>query len=344
MAVRVLVVDDSAFFRRRITNLLDSDPDIEVIGSAMDGAQAIRRIKQLKPDVVTMDVEMPIMDGITAVKQIMRQTPLPILMLSALTTAGAQASLDALEAGAVDVLPKPQGADKGDVALGKQFCQRVKAISRQGLRSRPTIQATESRPASSVSKRLSAKAFDLVVIGSSTGGPMVVQSVLSALPANFPLPIVVVQHMPASFVDSFAERLDRVTPLKVNASRDGDLIQPGQIYVVPGGIHTEIMASRGNIRLKSRERQPSESFCPSVDIAFESASKACPGRVLALVFTGMGADGCLGAKQLKASKSMVWAQSEASCTIYGMPRAVIDANLADRILDPAEFGRALSEL
>lgn len=352
MAVRVLVVDDSAFFRRRITSILNADPEIEVIGAAMDGEQAIRRVKRLKPDLVTMDVEMPVMDGISAVKQIMRECPVPVVMLSAMTTSGAKASLDALEAGAVDVLPKPQGADKGDGVLSNQLCQRIKMIARQGVggnRSAASTAASPAKPVASGSskpttKGLSAKSLDLVVIGSSTGGPVVVQTVLSSLPKNFPLPIVVIQHMPASFVPSFAERLDRISELKVRQSIDGEAIETGHVYVVPGGIHTEIVPKRGALRLQSRERLPSESFCPSVDIAFESASKASPGRVLALVFTGMGADGCIGAKSLKSSKSTVWAQSEASCTIYGMPRAVIEAKLADRILDIPEFGRALSEL
>lgn len=346
MAVRVLVVDDSAFFRRQITSMLQQDPEIEVVGSAINGEQAVRRVVRMKPDIVTMDIDMPVMDGIQAVREIMRQYPVPILMLSGMTTAGAKASLDAMEAGAVDVLAKPQGEDQGNAVLGIQLCQRIKVLSRQGIKKqRDPVRGEKvnAAPANS-SERLSRNALDLVVIGSSTGGPVVVQGVLSALPANFPLPIVVVQHMPASFVPSFAERLDRVSALSVHQSSDGETIKSGQVYVVPGGMHTEIVSRRGSLSLKNRERLPNESFCPSVDIAFASADKACPGRVLGLVFTGMGADGCLGAKQLKASGSKVWAQSESSCTIYGMPRAVIEAKLADRVCDVAEFSRALTEL
>lgn len=330
--------------------MLEEDPEIKVIGAAMNGEQAVRRTMSLKPDLVTMDVEMPGMDGITAVKEIMRQHPVPILMLSASTTSGAQASLDAMEAGAVDALPKPQGADHGDGVLGVQLRQRIKAIARQGSQpgSKGSTTVRSSAPANAVPaqspQRSKTKAYELVVVGSSTGGPMVVQQFLAGIPASFPLPIIVVQHMPASFVASFAERLNRVCPLTVKQSTDGETIQPGNVYVVPGGIHTEIVSARGHLRLQSRARKPNESFCPSVDIAFESASKALPGRVLAMVFTGMGSDGCIGARALKATHSTVWAQSEASCTIYGMPRAVIEAKLADRILDGNEFSRALREL
>ncbi len=343
MPVRVLVVDDSAFFRRRLTEIFESDKHIDVVGSAADGREAIAQVARLKPDVVTMDIEMPVMDGISAVRAIMQKTPVPVLMLSSLTTDGAKATLDALEAGAMDFLPKKMediSLDRGTAK--RQLCARVRLIGARGLKKPPLAKQPAAclapRPASvahsvtSAPVKRRAGGYRLVAIGASTGGPVALQQVLTALPANFPLPILLVQHMPATFTPAFAERLNKLSAIGIKEAQDGDLLKPGVAYLAPGGKQMLLDGRSGAASIRIIDADASQTYKPSVDITFGSAAKMFSGDVLALVLTGMGADGREGCRMLKKNGASIWAQDEASSVIYGMPAAVADAGLADKIV------------
>ena len=368
MACRVVVVDDSGFFRRRIAEILNADVGIEVVGTAANGQEAIKLAKELKPDVVTMDIEMPVMDGITAVRHIMADTPCPILMFSTLTTDGAQATLDALDAGAMDFLPKRFNEMAGDEESAKALLRRrVRTLARSRVRAstpgttaRPAPgaaparasgpsttppPASGARPAEQISKAadinpVKLKSARAVLIGTSTGGPVALQEVLKHLPKTFPLPIVLIQHMPASFTPAFAERLNKLCQIEVREAANGDMLKPGLALLAPGGMQM-LLEGGSATRIKITDSEPGTIYKPSVDISFQSAVAALRGQVLAVVLTGMGADGREGARALKGLGAKIWAQDAASCVVYGMPAAVAEAGLADDILTLTEVGPAL---
>lgn len=313
----------------------------------MNGKEAVDLVKQLKPDVVTMDIEMPVMDGITAVKQIMQSDPLPILMFSSLTTDGAKATLDALEAGAIDFLPKHiEDISQDREAAKRQLCARVRLVAARGLKKTPSpvsapVARTEplKRPAP-VARR---GKYRLVVLGTSTGGPVALHQVLTGLPASFPLPILLVQHMPASFTPAFAERLNKLSAINIKEASDGDRLEKGCAYLAPGGMQMLLEDQRGTPTIRILESKPGLTYKPSVDVTFGSASKVFASDVLAVVMTGMGADGREGARLLKNCGSTVWAQDKDSSVIYGMPAAVAEAGLADKILALDAIGSSLMD-
>ena len=376
MAVKVLVVDDSGFFRRRVSEILSADPTIQVIGTATNGKEAIDQALALKPDVITMDYEMPMMDGITAVRHIMQKCPTPVLMFSSLTHEGARVTLDALDAGAVDFLPKNfEDISRNPDKVKQLLCEKVHTISRSNRRfssapqpsaqpsvapSRPAVSgfapaatapaptparttpiASRSAPAAAPSSPApKRKAYKLVAIGTSTGGPVALQRVLTQLPGNFPAPIVLVQHMPAAFTKAFAERLDKLCRISVKEAEDGDILRPGLALLAPGGKQMMI-DGRGTVRILPGDERL--NYKPCVDITFGSAAKSYGDKVLAVVLTGMGADGREGARLLKQGGSSVWAQDEASCVIYGMPMASVKANLADAVYSLDDIGKHLVE-
>ncbi|ACK45965.1 response regulator receiver modulated CheB methylesterase [Shewanella baltica OS223] len=355
MAIKVLVVDDSSFFRRRVSEIVNQDPELEVIATASNGAEAVKMAAELNPQVITMDIEMPVMDGITAVREIMAKCPTPILMFSSLTHDGAKATLDALDAGALDFLPKrfeDIATNKDDAILLLQ--QRVKALGRRRMFrpiARPVVASTPSvRPTSSVlgttiiashtpatapvrtstaaSIRASGKQYKILLIGTSTGGPVALQKILTQFPANYPHPILLIQHMPAAFTPAFASRLNGLCKIEVKEAANGDLLKPGCAYLAPGGMQMMVERTGGSGRLKVIAGSADMNYKPCVDITFASASKAFSGDVLAVVLTGMGADGREGARMLKAVGATIWAQDEASCVVYGMPQAVASAGIA----------------
>ncbi|MDH5301597.1 MAG: chemotaxis response regulator protein-glutamate methylesterase [Gammaproteobacteria bacterium] len=350
MAIRVLIVDDSSFFRRQIERIITQDPRIKVIGSAENGQEAVDKVQELKPDLVTMDVEMPVMNGIEATRRIMRTYPVPILMFSSLTTDGAKATLDALDAGAVDFIPKKfeDISSNKDVA-GKILCERIIAVSRRSRVQASTAVASKTETSTKLGKPSSSLAggsinrnakgnIDLVAIGTSTGGPVALQKVLMALPKDFPAPIIMVQHMPGTFTPAFAKRLDGMCAISVKEAADGDKLEPGVAYLAPGGKQMTVRR-RGNIStLQVVDGQPSQTYKPCVDITFSSLAGQFNGRILAVIMTGMGMDGTEGCKKLKTEGVLVWAQDEATSTVYGMPAAVAAAGVTDRILPLDEIG------
>jgi len=362
MAVSVLIVDDSGFFRRRLGEMINSFQGIEVIGTASNGREAIDMTLKLKPDVITMDYEMPVMDGITAVRHIMEKCPTPILMFSSLTYEGARVTLDSLEAGAVDYLPKNfDDISKNSAVLKQTLANRINTVS-QAVASRvlsaraaapksttsatpaalrPSIAPSRSSITAGRPARSRVKPYSLLAIGTSTGGPVALQKVLTQLPANYSLPIVLVQHMPSTFTSAFAERLNSLCQITVAEAKDGDLLRPGVALLAPGG--KQLMVSKGG-KVKVLAGDERLNYKPSVDITFGSAANAYSDRVLAVVLTGMGSDGCEGARLLKQKGSTVWAQDQNTSVIYGMPMAIARANLADEILPLLRVGERLCEV
>jgi len=377
MAVKVLVVDDSGFFRRRVSEILSADPTIQVVGTATNGKEAIDQALALKPDVITMDYEMPMMDGITAVRHIMQRCPTPVLMFSSLTHEGARVTLDALDAGAVDYLPKNfEDISRNPDKVKQLLCEKVHTLSRSNRRfgnlstsghapapsspaaasgvvgsaPAPSLRSVTAAPAPSARSVAGApshgspapkrKPYKLVAIGTSTGGPVALQRVLTQLPASFPAPIVLIQHMPAAFTKAFAERLDKLCRIRVKEAEDGDVLRPGLALLAPGGKQM-MVDGRGTVKILPGDERL--NYKPCVDITFGSAAKSYGDKVLSVVLTGMGADGREGARLLKQGGSTVWAQDEASCVIYGMPMAIVKANLADAVYSLDEIGKHLVE-
>ncbi len=374
MVYKVLVVDDSTFYRRRVTEIINEDRELEVIGEARNGRDAIEKIASLKPDVVTMDVEMPIMDGISAVREIMAQSPLPIVMFSSLTHHGAQATLDALEAGALDFLPKKfEDIAENRKDAARLLCTKVRLIARRGISMRrvaprPTLSAAARRIPSSFSEPLSNanlssskttrpipakpvsasvassnKRYKCLAIGASTGGPVALQKVLMALPSSFPYPIVLVQHMPGTFTHAFAQRLDNNCDISVKEAEQGDILKPGCAYLAPGGKQMLVEASGAQKKVKILDTSPSDkiNYKPSVDLTFGSLAKVFSGDVLGIILTGMGADGREGSRVLKGLGATIWAQDQASCVVYGMPQAVAAANISTRSISLDEISGAI---
>lgn len=360
MAVRVLIVDDSTFFQRQIQKMLAVDQMFEVVGTAINGQEAVEKAERLRPDVITMDVEMPVMDGITATRKIMASHPVPILMFSSLTVAGAKATLNALDAGAVDFIPKrfEEIARNLDEA-GRVLRDRLREITKPGMNAKIAavdsakpgratgVQAARTGAATGTVARGASSAastrgkFHVVAIGTSTGGPIALQNILSKIPENFALPIVLVQHMPGTFTPAFAERLNQVSAIKVKEAANGDVLFPGVAYLAPGGKQMSVQLRGETAYLKIEESDPSLLYRPCIDLTFHSLAKCFHGHVLAVILTGMGADGREGARELKKNGSVIWAQDEASCVVFGMPAAVIDAGLADRVIALGDVGDAI---
>lgn len=355
MSFKVLVVDDSTFFRRRVSEILNQDPLLEVVGEARDGREAIEQVKALRPDVVTMDVEMPVMDGISSVRRIMQISPLPILMFSSLTTDGAKSTFEAMEAGALDFLPK----NFEDIVSNRKEAiellqQRVKSIARRkgrmarsasgvGAPSQPpliaksfrneTVDKLTPKAKSVATGRLSSRSgkhYEILAIGSSTGGPIALQKILCELPKDFPLPILIVQHMPGSFTKAFAERLNNLCQISVKEAAEGDILKPGKAYLAPGGRQMLIKKSSDTSRVVITDAPPESkvTYKPSVDMTFNTVADIYHGDTLALILTGMGTDGCEGCKKMHRKGAVVWAQDEKSSVVYGMPQAVTRANIA----------------
>ena len=358
MVFKVLVVDDSTFYRRRVREILDEDRELEVVGEARNGRDALEKIKALSPDVITMDVEMPVMDGISAVKAIMGNKPIPILMFSSLTHHGAQATLDALEAGALDFLPKKfEDIAQDRKEATRLLCTKVRLIARRGIGlKRPSFRSEETRrlppnapkhaffktsgllsghkdaakqpTVSSVNP--TGKRYRCLAIAASTGGPVALQKVLMPLPADFPYPIILVQHMPGTFTTAFAQRLDANCDISVKEAEHGDVLMPGQAYLAPGGkqMLIETVGMQKRIAIVDASSADKVNYKPSVDLTFSSLERAFAGDVLGIILTGMGADGREGCRKLKEKGATIWAQDQDSCVVYGMPQAVAVANIS----------------
>ena len=349
--ISVLVVDDSAFMRKLLTTALAKDPDIRVLDAAKDGDDALEKIASLNPDVVTLDVEMPHRDGLSTLEEIMKISPRPVIMISSLTREGAEITLKCLDVGALDFIPKNSAQPE---AVITDLLPRIKAVARKRalLSLRRTLHSAETRPARSPAhssppasqpKPSSPPAGprDIVAIGVSTGGPPAVQKVLTALPKDFPASILIAQHMPAAFTGPFAKRLDTQCAISVKEAEQGDKIQPGYAYIAPGGRHMLLERHGATPELTISAEPANELYKPSASILMNSVAQINPRRTVGVILTGMGSDGCAGIKTLKESGGYILAQSEASCVVYGMPKAVVDAGLADQIIDIGDMATAI---
>ena len=343
--INVIVVDDSAFMRKSLSMLLESDPGIKVVATARDGKEGIEKIREFKPDIVTMDIEMPVMNGLEALAVIMKEMPLPVLMVSSLTTEGAQATLDALALGAVDFISKELSYVSLDIVKIKDDLiskvkeivrsrsiifrlQRIRAVSQHikgPAGGKPPVRPTAYVPPEN-------REFKAIVLGISTGGPFALLETIPKLPEKFPLGIAVVQHMPPRFTRSLAERLNGLSHVQVKEAADGDYFEPGVVFIAPGGRHMVFARSGRSVQIKITDEPKNVLYHPSADIMMTSAAETIESPLLGVIMTGMGKDGLEGLKLIRKKRGYVIAQDEESCVVYGMPKAAIDEGVANLVV------------
>lgn len=345
--IRVLVVDDSAFMRKIITDFLNEEEKIEVIGTARNGQDAIKKVELLNPDVVTMDIEMPIMDGLEGLKFIMDQFPRPVIMLSSTTTEGAENTIKSLQYGAFDFIAKPSGAISLDLyKVKEEIIEKVilaksanvrklsKEVNRKNIPLKQMgyskIDSTRDKGPITIDKN--SLKHKIVCIGTSTGGPRALQQVLSKIPADIDAPILIVQHMPPGFTQSLANRLNSISFITVKEAENGEQVQNGIAYIAPGGSHLKVMKSGGYLTIKIDQSDIRNGHRPSVDVMFESISKLQDYRKISVIMTGMGSDGTEGLRKLKLTGVVnTIAESEQTSVVYGMPRSALNTNLVDKV-------------
>ncbi|MGB9435541.1 MAG: chemotaxis response regulator protein-glutamate methylesterase [Candidatus Acidiferrum sp.] len=331
--IRVLVVDDSALMRKLIPLILERDPEIEVVGTAMDGAFALKKITELQPDVVTLDLEMPRMDGIETLRTIMRNVPLPVIVFSTHSKEGAYSTFKALALGAIDFVAKPKDAAAGNLEpVAFQLAEKIKVAKRAGgPKALPKLEAEAPIP----QKKRTHAAMPpsrIIAIGISTGGPNALQYILSQIPADFPASFVIVQHMPEGFTDMFARRLDECCPLDVQEAKSGDLLIAGRVLICPGNRHMMVRRMpRGEMAVLS-DGPPINGHRPSVDVLFHSVAQEFALTAVGVLMTGMGDDGAEGLGAIKSAGGMTIAQSEETCVVGGMPRAAITKGYVNKIV------------
>lgn len=335
--IKVLIVDDSAFMRKVISDILESDSMIEVIGTARNGEDALKKIESLQPDVITLDVEMPVLDGIATLKEIMNRYPLPVVMLSSLTHHGANQTIKALELGAFDFIGKPSGPISLDIHKVKdELLEKVKmaANSKGKIRLSKQYKSLNKYNNTKIIHTNDSKHINsIVAIGTSTGGPRALQTVLTKLPSDIPAPIVIVQHMPAGFTKSLAERLDSICEIKVVEASDNIELENGYAYIAPGGYQMSVIKSNNKyILITDKNAAALSGHKPSVDYLFNSIAELHIENILAVIMTGMGGDGSKGLSAIKQRKSYAIAEDESTCVVFGMPRVAIQTGLVDSIL------------
>lgn len=340
--IRVLVVDDSSFMRKSLSYLLESDNSIDVIDTASEGEEAIRKVKQLHPEVVLLDIAMPVMDGLTALAHIMNEKPTPVLVLSGVRDS--KVAIKALEHGAVDFIKKPSGVISYDIEkIKEEIIYKVKVAAGVDIK-RLEIYTAQPRPAAGTThlEREEVKGGkEIVVIGASTGGPRALTNILSGIPRNISSAIIIVQHMTPEFIPSFTERLQWVSPLDISVAQEDDVISPGRVLIAPGGRHTIITQSRTSRRIHLNSLESEHGISPSVDFAMESAAELYGEKTLGVLLTGMGHDGAKGMKAVKEAGGSTIAEDEATCVVFGMPKAAIELGCIDEILPLHEIAGAI---
>jgi two-component system chemotaxis response regulator CheB len=332
--IDVLVVEDSAFMRKVLSEILESDPEIKVIDQAINGIEGVKKASLLKPDVITMDIEMPNMDGIEAVKRIMRINPTPIIMISAYTKKGAQKTIETLIAGAVDFVEKPGGPISLKLRdIKEEIINKVKIASKANLKT-----ATKRKQISLNKKKMS---DSLVIIAASTGGPKIITSIFKKLPRDFPAPIVVVQHMPGTFTKAFAKRLDEHSPLSVTEGKEGSFLKKGKAFIAPGDFHLEFTGDR---KIRLNKKPALHGVRPSADITMNSASENFDGNLIGVILSGMGKDGSIGVRNIRKRGGFIIAQDKDTSVVYGMPKSAIESGCVDLVLPSNEIADKLIAL
>jgi two-component system chemotaxis response regulator CheB len=345
--IRVMIVDDSPFMRKALERMLTCE-DIQVAGSARDGLEALEKLPQLNPDIVTLDVEMPRMDGLACLKRIMAEHPRPVLMVSSLTQEGAAATFEALAGGALDFISKETSlASASILQIQQELQEKVRKLARSPkfARLRPTpapVRPAAPAPVRPATAGLAASPrAELLLIGTSTGGPKALQDLLPALPAALPVPCLVVQHMPGTFTRPFAARLNALSQVTVKEAEDGESLRPGTVYIAPGGIHMRYRLRGGTAGIELDPEPAGSLHRPSVDVLFLSAAEACPRPMLAVILTGMGNDGARGMEVLKTKGAHTLSEAEESCVVYGMPRAAYERGCVDQVAPLQEMAGIL---
>lgn len=348
--IRVLVIDDSAFMRKMISDIIDSDPRLQVIGTARNGETGIQKIRELSPDVVTMDVNMPVMDGISALQVIMRTNPVPVIMLSSQTANGTEETIKAIENGAVDFIMKPSGEISLNIDIIKnEIISKVIAACHATLPSKETSRKANRMAVQEkefIQPRKSSNKRTIVILGTSTGGPRALQKVLTNLPKDFKDPLLIVQHMPPGFTKSLAKRLDTLCHLHVKEAEHGELLKEKTVYIAPGDYHMRVEPRGTELVINNMKDEPINSHRPSVDALFESVSVLKNINKVAVVLTGMGSDGSDGIQKLKQTDEncIVISESEETAVIYGMPKAAYETGAVDQVLPLEQVGEFLGKI
>lgn len=330
--IKILIVDDSAFMRKLLSDLFSAEPDFIVIDTARNGMDAVNKVKQLKPDLITMDVEMPIMDGIKSLEVIMKETPTPVIMISSLTKAGAEATIRALELGAVDFVAKSAGIMSSIAGISNEILVKSRAAVQAKV-----FKLTE-KPARvlPVTKPLTYAATSpgdelILAIGTSTGGPRALQEIITKLPGDLPCGVVIVQHMPPGFTKSLSERLNSLSALTVKEAEHNDVIRPGLVLIAPGDYHMEIEREGSKKVIKLNQDPPIGGHRPAVDPMFQSVAKVYGHRIVGVILTGMGHDGAKGIKVIKEQRGYTIAEDQSTAVVFGMPKAAIELGVVDKV-------------
>lgn len=377
--IKVLVVDDSAFMRKAITDILSSSPDIEVIGKAKNGQEAFEKTINLKPDVITMDIEMPVLDGLQTLGYIMSECPTPVIMLSGAESKHADVTMTAFQYGAVDFILKPSGNISLDMdKIKDEIVKKVKAASKVEIHKLGFIQEHDKIDNAGISRREGDKVTakkpkaaareetrkvdlietiehpkksnnnKIVIIGTSTGGPRALQQVIPLLPSNLNAPVLVVQHMPAGFTKSLAERLDSQSMIKVREAQDGDIVKPGIVLIAPGDYHMTVRQEEINGKTKEViaiiKSEKVQGVRPSVDVLLNSVAQIYGDNSIGVILTGMGSDGTDGIRRLKLAGGRVIAEDESTCVVYGMPRSIVEQHLADYVLPIDKIAESIAQI
>ncbi len=347
--VRVLVVDDSAFNRRTIVKMLESLPNVEVIGYACDGEEGLRKVIDLSPDLITLDLEMPRMDGFTLLRIVMQQQPTPIIVVS--SRSDDEDVFKALDLGAVEFVPKPSSRVSPALTdIRGELLSKVREVTSANLKNVMARTINKSKPRDQVAKRptrhsadadAARQDFPVVVIGSSTGGPPALQNIFSAIQNEIPVAFAVAQHMPPDFTRAFAERLNRFSALTIREAANGDMVRPGEVLIAPGGKNLEFFPKGADIIAKVTEPKGHQRYLPSVDTLFSSAASIFGTRLLGVVLTGMGNDGAMGVHTIKNNGGSVFAEDEESCIVFGMPKEAIATGLVDRVVSLPSICKAI---
>jgi two-component system chemotaxis response regulator CheB len=342
--VRVLVVDDSAYVRKVVREILSRNPFIEVVGTAREGQEALELAAELSPDVITCDLNMPGMDGVEFVRRQMARQPLPIVLIT-IAAESAEQVLAALDAGAIDFVQKPTAlATEKLLDIGEELVEKVKAAARAPVRRAPAAARPAPAPAPAARRRAAASAVDIVVIGTSTGGPQGLKAVIPLLPADLRVPVAMVLHMPLGYTEMYAQKLDELGPLRVVEARGGEDVLPGTVFLAPAGRHLVFDRQPDGTVVTRLDLRPLDTpHRPSVDVLFQAAASTYDGRVLGVVMTGMGADGREGAAWIKAKGGTILTEAESSCIVYGMPRSVVEAGLSDMIVPLEGIAQAIMD-